>query len=313
MKIKLRHLWVQLNERSTMFNRSCRSLIVILGLFLVAVTGCKALFANEDVEEIMPVSDIAVDEIDIHLSDAGSLPVNVGFFLNIRKKGQSLNEADLLNLEQMAKQLISEAVNTTNAILSQCNLRLHIEVAQLMVMPNRLMQIDGNLRGDWGGHPPGSAEDPQLFNYQENRRLTSETRELFEYGKQFASANAISIFNIDEIVYHINQTRHAARGLSFPPNSYHHPEDYPARNSVLVAELDAWHDFSATTSRLHTPFWVVAHEIGHMLLNNSLHEDEANLMGSGMDLTQAQCERMRENRERLFGEDQVIDPGMPES
>jgi hypothetical protein len=158
--------------------------------------------------------------------------------------------------------------------------------------------VQANEVGSWGGHPPDSLGDPDLVMYHENERLTNDTRELFTYGKRYTSQNAIAIFIVEGIVYYIGEDRTGAAGTSFSPVIYHHPDDYPLRNSVLS---------------LHSQGSTIAHELGHMLLNTGDHWGEgANLMlGNGLDLTTDQCERMRENRERLFGDDAVPDPGPP--
>ena len=52
-----------------------------------------------------------------------------------------------------------------------------------------------------------------------------------------------------------------------------------------------------------------------MLLNSGEHvADPSNLMGEGRGsmLTDEQCERMRENNERLFGIAAIADPGPPQ-
>lgn len=90
---------------------------------------------------------------------------------------------------------------------------------------------------------------------------------------------------------------------------YHHEDDYPVRNSVMLIGT-----YPSVGGLPLIPFEIsLAHEIGHMLLNSGLHEsDKNNLMsGSGTGLTSEQCERMRANREWLFGEEAVPDPGPP--
>ena len=89
-----------------------------------------------------------------------------------------------------------------------------------------------------------------------------------------------------------------ANGLSFAPNIYHHEDDYPLRNSVLVTATSAWGRLPYI--RDQTAF-VMAHEISHMLLNTGLHENDP----------QNQCDSMRYIREWLYGEAAVSDPGPP--
>jgi hypothetical protein len=113
---------------------------------------------------------------------------------------------------------------------------------------------------------------------------------------------------VGDIVYYIGERRLSPGGQSFPPVMYHHIDDYPLRNSVLVG-----HTGRDETGVPSASGWTVAHELGHMLLNTGDHWGGAgNLMTSGNTLlTSDQCDRMHENRERLFGDDAVPDPGPP--
>lgn len=216
----------------------------------------------------------------------GSVPVAVGLFMSASRIGES-------GAVDRARELIAN----TNEILEQCDLHLVMEAAQVIALPPHLLTVQGNEIGSWGGHPPDSVGDPDLFMYYENERLTTDTRELFAYGKRYTTRNAIAIFTVEGIEYYIGAERTGAAGLAFPPVIFHHPDDYPVRNSVLATAADG---------RL------IAHELGHMLLNTGDHWGEgANLMLDGTDLTSDQCDRMHENRERLFGDDAVPDPGPP--
>lgn len=113
-----------------------------------------------------------------------------------------------------------------------------------------------------------------------------------------------------DLVYYASQQIAEASGLSFPPNAFHDEADYPLRNSVVLvpdylpgAPLPV--RLSATT---------LAHELGHMLLNSGLHvAGRLNLMGEGggTGLTAEQWGRMRENLTRLYGDQQIADPGRP--
>jgi hypothetical protein len=243
--------------------------------------------APEPEPQIELVTDVT-NELEPPDAPAGSLPVAVGLFMSVRQIGPAV-------AVDHAHQLVEE----TNEIYAQCNLHLVMEVAQVIDLPPHLRTVQANEVGSWGGHSPDSLGDPDLVSYHENRRLTNDTRELFGYGKRYTSQNAIAIFIVEDIEYYIGEDRTGAEGTSFPPVAYHHPDDYPLRNSVLS---------------LHSSGWIIAHELGHMLLNTGDHWGEgANLMlgGPGLDLTSDQCERMRENRERLFGDDAVPDPGPP--
>lgn len=236
--------------------------------------------------------------------DLRGLPVSVGIFLTTRNA-----PAETPWSETDAADKVRRLIQDANAILGQCNIHLALETAQVIALPDRLLQIEGNEAGSWGGHPPPGTEDPELFNYQQNERLTEETRDLFGYGKQYTSPNTIAVFTVEHITYYAERQLTAASGLSFPPNVYHHEDDYPLRNSVLLVGAYA-SDGSLPSIEGEN---ALAHEVGHMLLNTGDHEsDSSNLMSSfGTALTPAQCERMRYNRNWLFGEEAVPDPGPP--
>ncbi len=117
------------------------------------------------------------------------------------------------------------------------------------------------------------------------------------------------MFVVEHITYYAEQELTEAGGLSFPPNVYHHADDYPLRNGVLlVGSYPAGDGLPVIPSET-----ALAHELGHMLLNSGDHErDERNLMsGWGTLLSSAQCGRMRHNLDRLFGAAAVPDPGPP--
>ncbi len=114
---------------------------------------------------------------------------------------------------------------------------------------------------------------------------------------------------VEHITYYAEQELTAAGGLSFPPNVYHHADDYPLRNGVLlVGSYPAGDGLPVIPSET-----ALAHEFGHMLLNSGDHErDERTLMGGwGTLLSSEQCGRMRHNLNRLFGAAAVPDPGPP--
>ena len=83
-------------------------------------------------------------------------------------------------------------VSDTNGILDQCLLHVEVEAAQVVALPARLLDLDGNEPGSFDGHPPPGTPNPDLFDYQQNERLTAESRELFAFGKRHSSKNAIS-------------------------------------------------------------------------------------------------------------------------
>lgn len=243
---------------------------------------------------------------------AGSLPVSAGIFMTVPALGVHLPIAPAIVVDR-ARRLVED----TNGILAQCRLHLAVEAVQVIAVPPHLDTVQGNERGSWGGHPPDSVGDPDRFTYDQNEWLTSETRELFGYGKRYTSKNAIAVFIVEEIEYYIGEQRTAAGGLSFPPVAYHHVDDYPLRNSVLVRPI------GRDPYRLpYASGFVVAHELGHMLLDTGDHAAQGaasaldefdNLMtgGSAALLTSEQCDRMHTNRERLYGDASVHDPGPP--
>jgi hypothetical protein len=123
-----------------------------------------------------------------------------------------------------------------------------------------------------------------------------------------SKTNALSVFFVEGIAYNTGNESLFVDGLSFSPNLYHHPDDYPLRNSVLVRDPFAM--------GAETAAYVTAHEIGHMLLNTALHvNDLQNLMNTWGNvsnlLTASQCDRMSEVLSWLYGEEAVPDPGPP--
>jgi hypothetical protein len=272
-------------------SRGSRPAVVRAGaMFSVALAVLIAACADPKAPDPEPQIELVADVfngLEPPDTPAGSLPVAAGLFMSVRQ----ISPAQAV---ERAHQLVRD----TDKILEQCGLHLVLEAAQVIHLPSHLVTVQANERGSWGGHPPDSVGDPDLFMYHENERLTSDTRELFTYGKRYTSQNAIAIFIVEGIEYYIGEDRTGAAGTSFSPVIYHHPDDYPLRNSVLS---------------LHSEGSTIAHELGHMLLNTGDHWGEgANLMlGNGLDLTSDQCERMHENREHLFGDDAVPDPGPP--
>lgn len=201
-------------------------------------------------------------------------------------------------------------VNDTNSILVQCSMHVEVEAAQVVALPARLLDLDGNAPGSFGGHPPPGTPNPDLFDYQQNERLTAESLELFRFGKEHSSKNSIAVFTVSHIVYYSNQELEepGPGGLSNPPNIYHHPDDYPYRNSVLlVPEYGACGELPGLPD-----FRTLAHELGHMFLNSGGHSTEfRNLMNDGTRLTSAQCTRMADVLTTLYGDAEVPDPGPP--
>lgn len=276
-------------------------LVPLLSLF----SGCGD-GAGEPVQPAPPATEpellraLDVAALQLPAPPAGSLPVDVGIFLGADQTTPASGwEAGAISRTR-------SVVTTANEVLAPCGLHLRVEAIQAVTLPPALMSVAGNHRGSWGGHPPPEAGDPDRFMYAQNERLTDESRTLFAYGKRHTGRNTISAFFVASIEYYIGQDPHAVGGLSYPPGTYHHVDDYPLRNSVLVAAQPADRVFAGASGILF------AHELGHMLLNTGHHEyPPGNLMNDGMALTDAQCERMRANREWLFGSAAVPDPGPP--
>ncbi len=244
--------------------------------------------------------DIA--ELGIPAPPAGSMPVRVGLFYAVAPQ----ESTDWTRAE--AAQNMAQIVAWTDPILAQCQMHVEVETAQVVAIPARLLDHQGNEEGSFGGHPPPGTPNPDLFDYDQNERLTADSLELFTYGKLHTSKNAIAAFTVQNIVYYSNQQLSAAGGLSYPPNIYHHVDDYPYRNSVLlVPAYGACGDLPGLPSPGALP-----QEIGHMLLNTGGHIDTpGNLMNNGSDLTTEQCDIMRANLTDLFGGAEVPDPGPP--
>lgn len=248
--------------------------------------------------------ELTIEELELPAPPAGSTPIRIGLFYTVAPQ-----ESDTWTRAGVANRML-QIVTNTDAILAQCDMHVEVEVAQVVALPARLLDIQGNEEGSFGGHPPEGTPNPDLFDYEQNERLTAESRELFEYGKAHTSKNAIDAYTIDHIVYYANQVLDEAGGLSYPPNIYHHVDDYPYRNSVLlVPEYGACGDLPGVPEAR-----TLAHELGHMLLNTGGHAGAFNnLMVNGSILTAAQCDTMAANLEALFGDAEVPDPGPPPS
>ena len=234
----------------------------------------------------------------------GATPVEIGLFIALRGTGaEEPPAAD-------AGQLLRELIEGADSILAQCDLYLRAEAAQIIILPNRLLRFQANDESSFGGHPPPGTENPALFTYRQNERLTDDARELFAYGKRHTSPNTIGVFTVGTVVYFAAQELTPAGGVSFPPNAFHHEDDYPLRNSVVL--VPDYLPRQLLPARIRPD--ALAHELAHMLLNSGEHvADPSNLMGEGGGtlLTDAQCERMRENNELLFGAAELADPGPP--
>jgi hypothetical protein len=264
---------------------------------------------TEVMSELPPCDDdcpellLALDPHELPVSPVLGDPsrVKVGFFLGVGADPPQ----PAVDAESTGRQ-ITDAIDTTNQQLEVCDIAVELEAAGVLALPPSLLQIKANEPGSYGGHPPRGIDNVEQFNYDQNETLTPETRKLFEFGKAFTSANAIAAFTVAHIEYYAegSDVPSGASGLSFPPNSFHRPEDYPSRNSLLLATT------YSSTNQLPSGFGkLVAHELGHMLLNRGDHP-----IGRGEDgaFSAEECVVMQQNLTELYGERQVIDPGRPE-
>lgn len=275
-------------------------------LLTAMLLGCSSVATEPDssrTDDELVVSDtielvIELDptNVNVPVSDSGSTPVKVGIFLYSRSFRHT-NTNPTWSQED-AIEIVRKLMESSDSFAS-CKIHLELETAQIIDLPKRLLDVNGNEKGSWGGHPPDGTENPALFNYNQNERLTSETRELFGYGKRYTSPNTISVFVVKSITYYIGDILEGAGGLSFSPNIYHHKDDYPLRNSVLVTEPSLLPNGLPFISGFNV--LVMAKEIEHMLLNTGLHKD----WGSEY------CSRMHEMISLLYGEAEVYDPGSP--
>lgn len=252
------------------------------------------------------VMEIEPAELGLAAPPAGSRAVRVALFMGIAPQPmQPLTEWTRAQVIDRWATL----VQATNTIFAQCQLHLEVEAVHVVALPSRLLvDLQANEPTSFGGHPPPGTPNPDLFDYQQNERLSSESLELFGYGKQFSSNNAISVFSVDGIVYYSNQMLSVPGGLSNPPNIFHHPDDYPYRNSVLV--VPDYGLCGAIPGPMAAP--TLGQELGHMLLNTGGHTTvNRNLMNNGTNVTPEQCQLMNANLTRLFGDAEVADPGPP--
>jgi hypothetical protein len=233
-------------------------------------------------------------------SPTGGTPVHVGVFVVTAGEARPL-------LKNEAEPMLSETLAHTQEILAQCDLRLDLEAAQVVLAPASMATVEGNSPTSWGGVAPDGTADADLFNYELGERVVEEPRALFEHARSYLSDEAIAIIIVDDIIYHAAQVPTPAGGLSFAPIVYHHVDDYPLRNAVMSAGGYAHsNDLPAAVNGR-----TIAHELGHMLLNTAQHEGELdNLMLSGEVLVESQCELMRENLAKIYGSG-IIDPLLP--
>lgn len=228
--------------------------------------------------------------------------VSTALFFTV-PEGAAASSWSISDVERWTKHV----VRAVNHQFAPCDLSISLELVQVISVPDSLRSIQGNKPGSWGGHPPPGSGDPDRFMYDQNERLTSEALTLFGYGKRHSARNSISIFFVKTVDYYIGSNLYHPGGLSFAPVIYHHPDDYPLRNTILLAPFARRGILPDTVDAR-----VVAHELGHMLLNTGAHDPNSqNFMFNGYEIREDQCARMRVNAARLFGAAAVPDPGRP--
>ena len=287
-----------------------------IGLMLLAACGTdsvegehesaatEAPTATAQVDRVTLAAELDPSALNVGPPVNGATPIDVGFFIALR------GTPDGAPPVAAAGQLLSDVSEGVRSILAQCDLYLRVEAAQLITLPNRLIRFQANDESSFGGHPPPGTVNRELFTYRQDERLTADARELFAYAKRYTSPNTISVFTLGAVIYFAAQELTPVGGVSFPPIGFHHEDDYPLRNSVIIVPNYLPRQLLPVSIRPGP----LAHELAHMLLNSGEHvADPGNLMGEGAGalLTSAQCARMRENNALLFGVEEIADPGPP--
>ena len=265
----------------------------IRGLLLTLMLACGSpVFAQLEPNVLL---DIAGDTW-ITQQDQDAPTLDVSAFVLLSSSANPPAEDGVL-------QQLSAILNKADDFFSQCGIAIRLERAQVLGVPTDFLSVEGNHRGESGGHPPDDVQDIDLFTYEENLRLSREVRTLGEYAKKITSPNGIPVFIVPQLEYYVGEERVGAAGLAYPPNAYHHEHDYPYRNLVL---LKGWYEsYERVPVFNEAPLW---HELEHMLLNTGSHESEREARG---DEDRDACARMRENLRRLFGAEPLPDPGPP--
>ena len=204
-----------------------------------------------------------------------------------------------------AEAIASDGLADAASVLEACDLRLGVRAASVISAPPELLNVEGNAEGAWGGMAPEGEPDPDAFNHALDERLAPEPRALFEHARASLPAGAIAIVIVDSITYWAGGEPTTAGGLSFPPVVYHHEDDHPTRNGVLVAA--SYPAPGELPNRINGI--TVAHELGHMLLDTAQHDGpQDGLMQAGVALTDEQCARMRDAAAGIYGDAPLADP-----
>ena len=268
-------------------------------ILLIIITVMSSLCSNpttqkegSEKDSIETIFELDTSLLSIKPPRSDYKVLNIGLFLSV-----PINSSPIISENSIVSD-INKAVNGVNQIFSQCDVAVFVEKVQVIGLPDHLLDIQGNEVGSWGGHPPAGIVDVDSFNYAQEYRLTEDTRELFGYGKQHVSPNAISVFTVRHIEYYAEQQLTSAGGLSFPPNDYHHTDDYPLRNSVLIVNFAGNSQVPALESEVRT----IVHEFAHMLVNTGEHSTAPNNIFNSGTFNVEQCERIQSNITLLFGE-----------
>lgn len=269
----------------------------------IAAEPCSAPTSEPD----RPTRQCALDPAAIlEPSDAGT-SAQIALYLVVPSDGQSPRRAwGRADAELLAR----ETFVRTAEIYEACDIGFDLLAAEVLVVPESMQTIVGNATDSWGGEAPPGEDDPDAFNHARGERLADDPRALFSLRSEGLHDGALGIFVVDDIVYHAAQEPTPASGLSFAPVVFHHPDDFPLRNAVLVASAHG--GLGQIPSRINGR--TVAHELAHMLLDTGTHDSEHNggdsdaLMLGGDVLFEGECQIMRDNIARLYGDDPVIDP-----
>lgn len=242
-------------------------------------------------DELGPRTDRVLDPARV---DDGLGAVRVGLFVARSYPTGGGDELDVSRVESLLRGVVRETEET----LAPCGLGVRVEHAEVTHVPASSLSLVANREGAWGGMAP-EGEDADAFNHAQNEPLTEPVRRLMAHARRHLSPGAIAIVVVDELSYYAAGERRAASGVSFPPVIFHRAEDIPLRNGVLIGGAYG----GCGRAPVAVGPRVVAHELGHMLLDTGTHDaDPDNLMSAtaGARVRPAQCARMADGPARLL-------------
>jgi hypothetical protein len=202
--------------------------------------------------------------------------------------------------------LARETLGEADTMLAACGVGLEVAGVAALRAPAPLSVL-ANEPGAWGGEAP-EGQDADAFQHALGERIPSEARAWLEAARAPFSPGTIVGLVVDEVRYSRAGVETVAGGFAYAPVAYHHEDDVPTRNAVLLAGV---YPSACGALPLAPPGRLFAHELGHMLLDTGAHEPDAdNLMGAvGAELTPEQCQRVRDALTRgVFGEPPIVDP-----